>query len=184
MSTDTSQTIDIHAALGRLLTLLIFSTLSCGIAVALASQQFPNTPRDPAAISAAYTGVAFFTFCAGVAIWRLLAQRGAIVTISPAGLRDVRVAAETIPWSAIKSISTWQLQRQMVLVVAIDPDVEQRLTLTRLARWTRSGNRQLGADGLVVSAHGLKIGYATLFYTCRDYWEAWHKPISPPLHPG
>ena len=95
------------------------------------------------------------------------------MTVSPAGLRDVRVAAEPIPWRAIKSISTWQMQRQMVLLLAIDPADEARLTLTRLTRWTRSAHRRLGADGLVVSAHGLKVGYPTLFYTCRDYWEAW-----------
>jgi hypothetical protein len=88
------------------------------------------------------------------------------------GLRDVRVAPQTIPWSAIKSISTWQMQRQMVLVVAVDPAVEQYLTLTRVAQWMRAANRRIGADGLVISAHGLKIGYPTLFYTCRDYWEA------------
>ena len=29
---------------------------------------------------------------AGIAIWRLLAQRGPIVTLSPQGLRDVRIA--------------------------------------------------------------------------------------------
>ena len=46
------------------------------------------------------------------------------MTVSPAGLRDIRVAAEPIPWRAIKSISTWQMQRQMVLVVAIDPAEE------------------------------------------------------------
>jgi hypothetical protein len=103
----------------------------------------------------------------------LNAQRGPIVTISPGGLRDVRVAADPIPWRAIKGISTWQMQRQTVLVVAVDPATEARLALTRLARWTRSANRKLGADGLVVSSQGLKVGYPTLYYTCRDYWEAW-----------
>jgi len=175
MSTDTSGTVEIHASPARLLTLLAFSGMSLAVAAALAFQLLPNMPRDPAAISAGYTGMVFFTFCAAVAIWRLIAQRGARVTISPAGLRDVRVAAEPIPWSAIRSISTWQMQRQMVLLVAVDPAVEQRLTLTTVARWTRGANRRHGADGLVVSAHGLKIGYPTLFYTCRDYWEAWRK---------
>jgi hypothetical protein len=117
--------------------------------------------------------VVFFSFCAAVAIWRLLAQRGPMVTLSPAGLRDVRVAAEPIPWPAIKSISTWQMQRQMVLLVAIDPAEEARLTLTRVARWMRTAHRKLGAEGLIISSHGLKVGYPTLFYTSRDFWEAW-----------
>jgi hypothetical protein len=171
--TDTTRTIEFHASPTRVLTLLSFSVMSTAIAAALAFRLFPNVPNDPATVSAGYSGLVFFGFCAAVAIWRLIGQRGPMVTLSPAGLRDVRVAAEPIPWRAIKSISTWQMQRQMVLLVAIDPADEARLTLTRLARWTRSANRKLSADGLVISAHGLKVGYPTLFYTARDYWEAW-----------
>lgn len=170
---DTSRTIEFRASPARLLTLLTFSVMSTGIAAALALRLYPSMPNDPATVTAGYSGLVFFSFCAAVAIWRLVAQRGAVVTLSPSGLQDVRVAAEPIPWRAIKSISTWQMQRQMVLVVAVDPAVEAGLTLTRIARWTRGPNRTLGADGLVVSAHGLKVGYPTLFYTCRDYWEAW-----------
>ena len=171
--TDTTRTIEFHASPTRVLTLLSFSVMSTAIAAALAFRLFPNMPNDPATVSAGYSGLVFFGFCAAVAVWRLIGQRGPMVTLSPAGLRDVRVAAEPIPWRAIKSISTWQMQRQMVLLVAIDPADEAHLTLTRLARWTRSANRKLGADGLVISAHGLKVGYPTLFYTARDYWEAW-----------
>jgi hypothetical protein len=171
--TDTSRTIEFHASSSRLLTLLSFSAMSTGIAAALAFRLFPNLPNDPATVSAGYSGLVFFSFCAAVAIWRLLGQRGAIVTVSPAGLRDVRVAAEPIPWRAITSISTWQMQRQMVLLITIDPTDEARLTLTRVARWMRTANRKLGADGVIVSSQGLKVGYPTLFYTCRDYWEAW-----------
>lgn len=170
---DTTGTITFVASPTRLLTLLAFSAMSTVIAAALAFRLFPNMPSEPAAVSAGYSGLAFFSFCAAVALWRLFAQRGAIVTISPEGLRDIRVAAEPIPWRAIKAISTWRMQGQMVLVVKIDPAAEARLTLTRMTRWTRNAHRSLGADGLVVSAYGLKVGYATLYYTCLDYWVAW-----------
>ena len=178
MSTDTSRTIEFYASPARLITLLLFSTMSTGIAAVLAFRLLPNMSNDPAATSAGYTGMIFFAFCAAVAIWRLVQQRKAAITLSPAGLRDVRVASQPIPWRAIKGISTLQMQRQMVLVIAIDPAEEAHLTLTRVARWTRSANRRLGADGLVISPQGLTIGYPTLFYTCRDFWEAWRK--APP----
>lgn len=178
--TDTSRTIQFHASPTRLLTLLAFSAMSTAIAAALAFRLFPNMPSDPSAVSAGYSGVVFFSFCTAVAIGRLLAQRGPIVTLSPAGLRDVRVAKEPIPWRAIKGIATWQIQRQMVLVLAIDPADEARLTLTRLARWTRGAHRKLGADGLVISSQGLTVGYPTLFYTCSDYWQAWRNAGSSP----
>jgi hypothetical protein len=176
MPDDTSRTIEFYASPTRLITLLMFSVMSTIIAIVLAFRLLPGMPVDPAAASAGYGGIAFFSFCTAVALWRLCGQRGPMVTISPAGLRDVRVARETIPWSAVKSIATWQMQRQMVLVIAIDPAVEERLTLTTVARWARPAHRAHGADGLVVSAHGLTVGYPTLFYTCRDYWEAWRNP--------
>jgi hypothetical protein len=173
MSNDTSRTIEFHASPTRQLSLLVFSVLSMAIATALALRLMPGMPADPTAVSAGYTGILFFGFCAVVAVWRLWAQRGAIVTVSPAGLRDVRVAREPIPWNAITGISTGQMQRQTVLLVAIDPAAEQHLTLTRVARWMRDAHRRSGVDGFVVSAQGLQVGYPTLFYTCRDYWEAW-----------
>jgi hypothetical protein len=175
MSTDTSSTIEFLASPTRQLSLLAFSVLSMAIAGALALQLMPGMPSDPMAVSAGYTGIAFFGFCAVVALWRLWAQRGAVVTVSPAGLRDARVTGEPIPWSAIRSISTAQMQRQTVLLIAIDPAAEQHLTITRVARWMREAHRRSGVEGLVVSAHGLRVGYPTLFYACRDYWEAWHK---------
>ncbi len=136
---DTSRTIEFHASPARLLTLLVFSVMSTGIAAALALRLYPSMPNDPATvIGRLFRAWSSSASAPRVAIWRLIGQRGAMVTVSPAGLRDVRVAAEPIPWRAIKSISTWQMQRQMVLVVAVDPAVEAGLTLTRLARWTRS----------------------------------------------
>jgi hypothetical protein len=173
MATDTSHTIDIHASPTRLLALLMFSVLSTGLAAALAFGNVPNMPDDRSAITAAYSGLIFFGFCAAVAIWRLIALRGPVVTISPEGLRDRRIAPEVIRWRSIAGISTWQMQRQLVLIVKVDPAAEARLSLTRVARWMRTANRAHGTDGLVVSAHGLKVGYPTLFYTCRDYWETW-----------
>jgi len=175
MSIDTSQTIEFYASPARLVTLLLFSLMSTGIAAALAFRLFPNMNVDPTATSAGYSGLVFFSFCTVVAIVRLIQQRGPAVTLSPAGLHDRRVTAGPIPWRAIKAIATLQLQRQTVLVVTIDPAEEEHLTLTRVARWTRNANRRLGADGLVISPQGLTVGYPTLFYSCRDFWEAWRK---------
>jgi len=179
MPTDTAQQIEIHASPARQLALLAFGGMSFALATLLTFDLIPNMHSDAAAVATGYFGMAFFGLCAAVAVWRLVVQRGARVTISPEGLRDVRVAAETIPWNAIVSISTGQMQRQMVLIVAIESEAEQRLTLTRVARWMRKAHRAHGVDGFVVSAQGLRIGFPTLFYTCRDYWAAWHNQPAP-----
>jgi hypothetical protein len=116
-----------------------------------------------------YVGVAFFALCTVVLSWRLLTVRGAVVTVTPEGIRDTRVAAEAIPWKAITRISTWQYRGQKVLVLAVDPGIERGLSLTRAARWSRKANRALGADGLCIAATGLNIGYDKLLHTCMAY---------------
>ena len=127
--------------------------MSTGIAAALAFRLFPNMPNDPGGgVGRLFRAGVLQLLRGGRDLAAARSSAAPVMTVSPAGLRDVRVAAEPIPWRAIKSISTWQMQRQMVLVVAIDPEEEARLTLTRLARWTRDANRRLGADGLVISA--------------------------------
>ena len=50
--------------------------MSTAIAAALAFRLFPNMPNDPATVSAGYSGLVFFGFCAAVAVWRLLGNAG------------------------------------------------------------------------------------------------------------
>jgi hypothetical protein len=57
------------------------------------------------------------------------------------------------------------------MVLAVDPEVEGKLHLSRIARWSRGANKRLGADGLCVTAQGLKIDYDELWSTAMAYWE-------------
>jgi hypothetical protein len=140
----------------------LLTTLSAGIAFHVLPDGHASGFRE----FVAYVGIVFFGLCTGVAVWRLLTVRGAVVTIKPEGIRDTRVAAELIPWNAITGISTWQYRGQRVMVLAVDPAVESRLTLTRIARWSRDPNRALGIDGVCVTATGLNIRYDSLLQTC------------------
>jgi hypothetical protein len=119
-----------------------------------------------------YVGLIFFGLCTLLLLWRALTMRGPVVTMDVHGIRDVRVAKETIPWGAIRDISTWQYQRQKVMVLAVDPETERNLHLSRIARWSRGANKRLGADGLCVTAQGLKISYDELLSTVMAYWKA------------
>mgnify|MGYP001171580111 FL=1 len=109
-----------------------------------------------------WIGLAVFGLFLLIALWRLFAMRGPVLTISPQGLRDVRVAANVIPWTAIERVSTWQMQKPNFLVISVAPAVEERLGLTRMARWTRGANRSLGADGLCIGAQGLPLSFDDL----------------------
>jgi hypothetical protein len=99
------------------------------------------------------------------------------VTISPQGFRDTRLAAELIPWRAVRGVSTWSYNgalawRQSVMVLAVEPVTEAKLTLPLLARLTRRPNRWLGADGLCIGIQDLKIDFDTLQATTIAYARA------------
>jgi hypothetical protein len=125
-------------------------------------------------------GLIFFGLCTLILLWRMLTSRGAVVTLAPQGIRDTRVAADFIPWPAIRNIGTWESFDQRVMVLTLDPAVEKDLRLTLTARLTRSPNRSLGINGLCVTAHGLRIDYDDLIATTRAYARAaQNRPLRP-----
>jgi hypothetical protein len=160
------RTLVIESSPTKLLVLVGLGLLMTAGAIAVAL--LPGT-SSIGKIVGGYFGSVFFALCTATAFWRLVASRGPVITISPEGIRDTRVAAAVIPWSAITGVSTWTYRGQKVMVLAVRPGIEERLGLTRIARWTRGANRALGADGLCVTASGLKIDYDTLFETTLDY---------------
>ncbi len=172
VSTDTSRTIEIEASPGKLLLVAVGSLIFVifGLAMALGSvhAKYP----DIVVRLIGWFAVAFFGLCFVVALSRLFTQHGPVVTISRDGIRDTRIVAEFIPWRAIQRISTWQYKRQKTMVLAVDPAVERTLTLTLTARWTRGANSALGANGLCISASGLKITSDELLATTAAYWQA------------
>jgi hypothetical protein len=169
---DTSRTLQIESSAWKMLGLTAAAILMATLSAAIALRLLPGVAPGSFHEFIGYIGLLFFGLCAGVLIWRSMRQRGPVVTITPEGIRDTRVAAEFIPWRAVRGISTWSYQRQKVMVLAVDPALESTLTLTTIARWTRGANRGLGVDGLCISAQGLKIGYDTLLETSMAYAEA------------
>ena len=116
-------------------------------------------------------GVAFFGLIALIAIWRLLALRGPILMISPRGIRDVRLTGVVVPWSAIRSVSTWSAYNQPAIVLGVDPAYERALQLTAMARLTRPLNAAVGADGLCIASQGLRMSHEALLQTITAYWQ-------------
>lgn len=116
--------------------------------------------------------VVFFGACTVIIFLRLLSGTGTVVTLSPHGIRDVRLSDDTVPWSAVQNIGTWSMQGQSFVVLGLDPAIEQTLKLKAMVRWTRSANSHLGADGLSVGAQGLKLGFDELVDLIEAYWLA------------
>jgi hypothetical protein len=106
-------------------------------------------------------GSLFFSYCTFVWLRRLIDWRVPI-TISPDGIRDRRIAAETIPWSAVRKLWTRDVYNEPALMLTIDPAVEKTLHLTSFARFNRAWDRAFGHNGLWMSHRGLKISFDDL----------------------
>jgi hypothetical protein len=174
MMIDTRRSVEVEGSPARMFGLAMLGVLMTALSAAVALHAFPNVPPGSFAEFFGYVGTVFFGACTVLLLWRAFTTRGPVVTITPDGIHDSRVAAEFIPWSAVSDINVWESNGQRVMVLAVDPAVEAGLGLTRIARWTRGANRALGADGLCVTAQGLKMGFDELLATSLAYGRAWH----------
>jgi hypothetical protein len=170
MMIDTRRAVEIEASPVRMLGFVVIGILMTAVSAAIALRALPNVAPGSLAEFYGRAGTVFFAGCTVVILWRALTMRGPVVTITHEGIRDRRVAAEIIPWSAVSDIGVWEYRGQRVMVLAVDPTVEAGLNLTRIARWTRGANRALG---LCVTALGLKVGFDELLETSSAYARAW-----------
>jgi hypothetical protein len=121
---------------------------------------------------AGWVGLLFFGFATALIAYRFMSTRGPVVILTDSGIRDIRIAPEEIPWSAVWAIGAVQISRQRFLVLAVDPACEAGLTLSMTVKWTRNANRRLGVDGLCVTAQGLAIDFAQLQALCHERLRA------------
>ncbi len=163
--------LEFSSAPWALVGLIMLGVVMMAGSAALAVPLLPNIQPGSFAQLVGWVGFIFFGANVLVAISRLVSTRGPIVTLCPEGIRDTRVAADFIPWHAVRNISTWQVSGQKFMVLDVDPEVESRLTLTRTARWSRGINRLVGADGLCVTAKGLNVTYGNLMAHTITYAE-------------
>lgn len=169
---DTSRTLEIEPSLWEMAGLAILGVFMTIVPLAFALHWVePKTP-EPGIETPAFAAASFFAICTVVIVWRLFSVSGPVVTISPQGIRDTRVTAELIPWAAITGIGTWTYSGQQILVLKVSPETEQKLLLTRIARLSRSANKAVGADGLCITATGLKISYDRLHERVIAYANA------------
>ena len=170
--TNTAERIEIHASPWKHIVLVVLGIGMTATSAAVAVPLLPNVPPGSFGQFIGYIGTVFFGVCTVLIVWRAFSQHGPVVTIAPEGLRDIRIAAEFIPWNAIRSISVWSMNGQKSIILSVDPSVEEGLTLTRVVRWTRKANAALGADGLAMTAQGLKLGHSDLLDTILRYHDA------------
>lgn len=174
MIIDATRTVEFHGSRGKLAGLV---ALGLGMtALSLWIVLGGLTPAGSLGELAGYAGVIFFGAATLLGCYRLATANRVVLTLSPEGIRDIRVADAVIPWAAVRSLSTWSMQGQQVLVIGVDPATEKNLPLTRIARWSRGANKALGADGLCVAPTGLGLSYDELLTLATHYAEAHANP--------
>ena len=174
---DTTRTLEIRQSPWEMLKLLAIGIgfVACSIFIAYQGNIFY--------IVVGWFGILFFGALTLLVTWRLLMSMGPVVTVSPMGLRDKRVTADLIPWSAITDIATWSAYNQPSIIVAVEPAVEKRLRLSLITRMTRRANASLGADGLAVGSQGLHMGHDELIAAIMAYWHRYGRVSYRPPEP-
>lgn len=123
-------------------------------------------------VAACYIGAVFFGLATCRMLWRLIAARQPVVFISRIGIRDTRLADETIAWSAVRKIMLWERRAQKFVVLKVDPLVAERFSGGLLTQALSLMNKALGADGVIVNAGGLTMDVEKLLEACKQYWGA------------
>ena len=124
-------------------------------------------------VAACYVGAVFFGLATCRMLWRLVFARPPVVFITRIGIRDTRLAGETIAWSAVRKIQLGQQLAQKFVVLKVDPLVAGRFSggFSGAAPVSMT-NKSLGADGVIVNAGGLTVEAQSLVETCKQYWGA------------
>lgn len=175
---DTSQTYAFSSSPWKILAMLLGCIAFMVASVLMITGVIDGIRLGLRADTVGWIGLGVFGLFGLFILWRLLTMRGPVLTVSPKGLLDIRVAAKIIPWGAVERVGVWESNRQKLLVLGVAPDVESKLELTRMARWTRGANRALGADGLCIGAQGLKLRFDDLDRLVMAYLEH-HAPPPP-----
>ena len=113
-----------------------------------------------------YAGVALFGLVTIRLIWLLPAERGAVVIVTPYGIRDLRIGNEFLLWDSIAEISAEECRGHKMIVLTPTPALRRQLcTIRALARCAQN-------DRIVIDADGLATDFETLLRACRDYHAA------------
>jgi len=144
-------------------------TLSCG---ALAFSWHYAKDITTFQIALSYFGVVFFGLATCKMLWTLISARQPVVFITRVGLRDTRIADDTISWRSVRDMSIFRYRSQRIVVLQLDPLLATRFEGGFLKRVLSLLNKPIGADGVLVNAGGLTMDGEALFETCKQYWTA------------
>lgn len=95
-------------------------------------------------------------------IWQYKPMNGPVVTLTPEGVRDTRVADAFIPWSAVQMIQPQRNIGSRSLILTVDPGTHEGMGLA-----AQSG--KLPSELIQIRGDGLKVPFGTLRDACMDF---------------
>ncbi|RXT51514.1 STM3941 family protein [Bradyrhizobium betae] len=117
-----------------------------------------------------YAGVAVFGLVTSRLIWMLPAERGAVVIVTPCGIRDLRIGNEFLLWESIAEVSAEERRGHRMIVLTPTPALQRQLCWIRgkIGGKTRSKSGGVRDDRIVIRLDGLATDFETLLRACRD----------------
>ncbi|MBL8561778.1 MAG: hypothetical protein JNN06_05805 [Gemmobacter sp.] len=163
---DTTQVISIERS--RLKVVFLFAGT---LALILVSWWLVLGPRESFRAGALFWGVigmSFFGLCLMALVWQLFTVPKFVLTLSPQGLRDMRLSRSEIPWEAVLNVRSDKKYKMLILDLAAGT----HLQLTSLSNAMLRLNRAFGHD-FWVNAGDLKLSFAELNDLVHAYWRAY-----------
>lgn len=109
-----------------------------------------------------FAGVVVFSLLTSWLVWMLPGERGAVVVVTPYGIRDLRIGNEFLLWESIAEISAEECRGHKAIVLTPTPALRRQLcAIPTLARGAQDGR-------IVIRAEGLATDFDTLLRACRD----------------
>ena len=113
-----------------------------------------------------YVGVVVFALLTIRLIWMLPAERGAVVIVTPYGIRDLRIGNEFLLWDSIAEISAEEHRGRKMIVLTPTPALQRQLCTIRASARCAQDDRRSGR--IVIRTEGLATDFETLLRACRD----------------
>ncbi len=94
-----------------------------------------------------------------------------MIEVGPAGVRDVRLSEQVIPWTVVRNIRQVAVQRQVFVTLDLDPAFEREF-LSGGAGLMQRLNNVSGFPGVHISRNGLAVSAELLYQTIEREWRS------------
>ncbi|OCP09448.1 MULTISPECIES: STM3941 family protein [unclassified Ensifer] len=170
---DTSRTVEVNKSWPQLIGVLAASAALSAVSLAILLNWVDEAPTGRL-LFAGYLGLIAWPIAFLATLVLFVPMRRYVVSLSPQGLSDARLAPSMIPWSAIVDVNTVEYYKQKMIVLTLDQNIIGRLHRKIGSKVRRSG--MFGTPkGLLIVSTGLAITFGEL----RELILAYHRDHGP-----